>query len=110
MAWGDSGPDIPGYAYERRMTGGGRTSAQIPAYNWVNTLLGNVENATTGSYHAIRGQQAPHYLAEIPEFNRRYDHTAMILHFLQVPVRASPMPYRFLKATSCNPAETDILD
>ncbi len=44
----------PLYTHERIITGSGRASAQIPAFNWVNTVLGNVKNAITGTYHAIR--------------------------------------------------------
>ncbi len=69
-----------------------------PAFNWINTLLGNVKNAITGTYHAIRGQHAPRYLTEFEyRFNRRYDLKAMIPRFLTVAVRTPPMPYRFLK-------------
>ncbi len=27
-----------------------------PKFNWVNTLLGNVKNTSTGTHHAIRGK------------------------------------------------------
>ncbi len=68
------------------------------AYNWVNTVLGNVKHAITGSYHAIRGHHVPRYLAEFEyRFNRRYDLTAMIPRFLTVAARTPPMPYRLLK-------------
>lgn len=61
MAW-----VFPGLRYPdlHLITGGGRASAQILAFNWVNIVLGNVKNAITGSYHAIRGQHVPRYLAE----------------------------------------------
>jgi len=52
----------------------------------------------TGSYHAIRGQHVPRYLAEFEyRFNRHYDLTAMIPRFLTVAARTPPMPYRLLK-------------
>ena len=90
--------ESPAYTHERLITGGGRASAQIPAFNWVNTVLGNVKNAITGSYHAIRGQHVPRYLAEFEyRFNRRYELTTMIPRFLTVAARTPPMPYRLLK-------------
>lgn len=90
--------DTPPYAHERFVTGGGRASAQIPDFNWVKTVLGNVKNAITGSYHAIRGQHVPRYLAEFEyRFNRRHDITAMIPRLLTVAARTPPMPYRLLK-------------
>jgi hypothetical protein len=86
--------ESPAYTHERLITGGGRASAQIPAFNWVNTVLGNVKNAITGSYHAIRGQHVPRYLAEFEyRFNRRYELTTMIPRFLTVAARTPPIPY-----------------
>jgi len=65
--------------HERHITGGGRAGMANPELNWVNTLLSNVKNAMTGTYHAIRGQHAPRYLAEFEyRFNRRYNLKAML--------------------------------
>lgn len=90
--------DTSTYTHECHITGGGRASTQIPAFNWVNTVLGNVKNAITGSYHAIRSQHVPRYLAEFEyRFNRRHDLTAMMPRFLTVAARTPPMPYRLLK-------------
>ena len=90
--------DTPTCVHERHITGGGRASVANPEFNWVNTLLGNVKNAITGTYHAIRGQHAPRYLAEFEyRFNRRYDLKAMLPRFLTVAARTPPMPYRLLK-------------
>ena len=90
--------DTPIYSHDRHITGVGRASVKNPEFNWVSTLLGNVKNAITGTYHAIRGQHAPRYLAEFEyRFNRRYDLSAMIPRFLTVAVRTPPMPYRLLK-------------
>ena len=52
-------------------TGGGRRSAQLATFKWVNTMLGNVKNALLGIFHAIREKHAPRYLAEFEyRFNR----------------------------------------
>jgi hypothetical protein len=52
----------------------------------------------TGTYHAIRGEHAPRYLAEFEyRFNRRYDLSAMIPPFLTVAAQTPPMPCRLLK-------------
>ena len=86
------------YHHERHITGGGRASVENPAFNWVNTLLGNVKNAITGTYHAISGKHTPRCLAEFEyRFNRRYDLKSMIPRFLTVAARTPPMPYRLLK-------------
>ncbi|CAM4199897.1 hypothetical protein VRRI112168_17755 [Vreelandella rituensis] len=80
--------DTSTYVHDRHITGGGRASVENPEFNWVNTLLGNVKNAITATYHAIRGQHAPSYLAEFEyRFNRRYDLKAMIPRFLTVAVK-----------------------
>lgn len=90
----DSAP----YCHERHVTGGGRASVENASFRWVNTVLGNVKNAITGTYHAIRGPHMPRYLAEFEyRFNRRYDLAALIPCFLVVALRTSPMPYRLLK-------------
>ena len=61
------------------ITGSGRQAAQHPAFKWVNTLLGNVNNALLGTFPAIREQHVPRYLAEFEDrFNRRFDLPAMI--------------------------------
>lgn len=60
--------------------------------------MGNVKNAITGTYHAIRGKHTPRYLTEFEyRFNRRYDLGAMIPRFLTVALRTPPMPYPLLK-------------
>lgn len=87
--------DTPLYIHDCHITGGGRASVKNPEFNSVNTLLGNVKNAITGLYHAIRGKHTPRYLAEFEYcFNRRYDLKAMIRRFLTVAVRTAPMPCR----------------
>ncbi len=91
--------DTPAYVHDRHITGGERASVENAAFNWVNTMLGNVKHAITGTYQATRGaQHAPRYLAEFEyRFNRRYDLKAIIPRVLTVVGRMPPMPYRFLK-------------
>jgi hypothetical protein len=79
-------------------TGSGRTAAQRPAFKWVNTALGNIKTAMTGTYRAIRQKHVPRYLAEFEyRFNRRYDLAAMMPRLGWAAVRTPPMPYRLLK-------------
>jgi transposase-like protein len=80
------------------VTGGGRKSAQLSTFKWVNTMLGNVKNALRGTFHAISRKHVPRYLAEFEyRFNRRFDLPRMIGRLLFVALRTPPMPYRFLK-------------
>ena len=69
-----------------------------PAFKWVNTALGNIKAAITGTYRAINSKHVPRYLAEFEyRFNRRYDLAAIISRLTWAAVRAAPMPYRLLK-------------
>lgn len=63
----------------RHITGGGRASVANPEFNWVNTLLGNVKNPITGTYHAICGQHAPRYLAAELEYRFNPDRSPRVL-------------------------------
>ena len=79
------------------VTGSSRRSAQHPAFKWVNTMLGNVKNAITGTYHSISKKHVPRYLAEFEyRFNRRYDLPAMVLRLAYAATRTPPMPYRLI--------------
>ena len=79
------------------VTGGGRKSAQSPAFKWVNTVLGNLKNSLRGTYHAISAKYAARYLAEFEyRFNRRFVLPAMIERLCYVAVRTPPLPNRLL--------------
>ena len=79
------------------VTGSGRKAAQHPTFNWVNTLLGNIKTALTGTFHAIREKHVPRYLAEFEyRFNRRFDLPSMIERLAYVALRTPPMPQRLL--------------
>ena len=45
-------------------TGSGARAARTPAFRWVNTALGNIKAAITGTYRAISSKHVPRYLAE----------------------------------------------
>ena len=80
------------------VTGGGRPGRYQSTFKWVNTALGNVKNALTGTFLAVTEKHAPRYLAEFEyRFNRRFDLAAMIDRLLFVSLRTPPMPYRLLK-------------
>ena len=87
-----------GCAHQIIKTGSGAKAARTPAFKWVNTALGNIKAALTGTYRAIRAKHVPRYLAEFEyRFNRRYDLAAMIPRLCWAAVHAPPMPYRLLK-------------
>jgi len=80
------------------VTGGGFQSVTKKEFAWVNTMIGNVKNAITGTYHAINPKHLPRYLAEFCyRHNRRFQLEDMIPRFGYVAVRTPPMPGRLLK-------------
>lgn len=64
-----------GMTHDRTVTGGGPSSVEIGEHWAVNTVLGNLKTAMTGTYHSIKFAKYAHrYLAEVQyRFNRRYD-------------------------------------
>jgi len=41
-----------GCAHHRIITGGGVACITLTKFTWVNTLIGNIQNAMTGTYHS----------------------------------------------------------
>jgi len=79
-------------------TGSGRRAARHPAFRWVNTMLGNIKSAITGTYRAIRKKHMVRYLAEFEwRFNHRFDLAAMIPALARAAVATKPQPYWWLK-------------
>jgi len=62
-----------GYRHTRVVCGG-RKPNELPEFNWVNTVLGNVKTGLNGAYHAFDFSKYAHrYLATIAyRFNRRF--------------------------------------
>jgi hypothetical protein len=47
-------------------------SVELPEFKWVNTMIGNIKNAISGTSHSVSKKQVPRYLAEYCYcFNRR---------------------------------------
>ena len=76
----------------------GAAAAQSASFRWVNTALGNIKAAITGTSRSINTKHVPRYLAEFEyRFNRRYDLAAMIPRLTWAATRTPPMPDRLLK-------------
>lgn len=83
--------------HEIHITGGGKKAVEHPAFKWVNTILGNVKNSLTGTYHAFTQKHVPRYLAEFQyRFNHRFYLPSMILDLVQLSLATPPMPERML--------------
>ena len=75
------------------ITGSGRKSSLHPAFTWVNTVLGNLKNSLSGTYHSFRPHYSARYLAEFQyRFNRRFKLERMIPRFVYIAARTSPCP------------------
>jgi len=89
-----------GAGHERIVTGGGKASVKLPQFRAVNTLLGNLKTAITGTYHAFGFAKYAHrYLAEFQyRFNRRFNMKTLLPRLLAALVGAPPSSERLLRA------------
>ena len=91
---------LVGAGHERIVTGGGKASVRLPQFRAVNTLLGNLKTAISGTYHAFDFAKYAHrYLAEFQyRFNRRFDMKTLLTRLLTALVNAPPSPEHLLRA------------
>jgi transposase-like protein len=90
---GFNGIAAAGISYKAITTGGGYESMSIPAFTWVNIMLGNVKRSLHGTYHAVSQKHLPRYLAEFCyRFNRRFDLGQMINSLAFAAVNSKPIP------------------
>ena len=77
------------------VTGGEPQSVAKKEFAWINTMIGNVKNAISGTYHAINLRYLPRNLAEFCyRYNRRFQLKDMLPRFAYVALRTPPMPVR----------------
>jgi ribosomal protein L37AE/L43A len=83
-----------GASHDRQVTGGGKASVRNDKFRAVNTLIGNLKTALSGTYHAVKfAKYACRYLAEVQfRFNRRYDLRGIFGSLLGALVRAPRRP------------------
>ena len=80
-------------------TGSGRQAARMASFKSVNTTLGNIKSAITGTYRKLGPDHAGRYLASFAwRYNRRYQLQTMIPRFVHSAARTQPMHYRLLIA------------
>jgi len=86
-------------SHERIITGSGRKAVKKPEFHWVNTLIGNLKTALSGTYHAFDFEKYGYrYLAEFQyRFNRRFDLQAILPRLLRASVLTMPQPSRILR-------------
>ncbi len=87
-----------GCVHKSIVTGGGASSVEKEEFTWVNTMLGNVKNSITSSYHSVDNKYLPRYLAEFCyRFNRRFKLEDLLLRFMYIALRTPPLPKKLLK-------------
>ena len=89
-----------GLGHTARVTGGGKRAARWSPFKWVDTTLGNVEAAITGSYRRVSPEHAGRYLARYAwRFDRRFQLDSLIPRLVPSAVRTAPLPYAKLVAS-----------
>ena len=66
----------------------------MDCFSWINTVLGNLKNAITGTYHAFDFEKYAHrYLGEFQyRFNRRFDLAAMLPRLIRAAAHSEACP------------------
>jgi hypothetical protein len=85
--------------HEPIVTGGGKQACEIPQLKAVNTVLGNLKTAITGTYHAFKfAKYTDRYLAEYQfRFNRRFDMHSLTQRIIRAAVCCKPNPLPTLR-------------
>ena len=98
--WCFRGVKLIGAEHEPTVTGGGAASTKLPQFKAINTLLGNLKTALTGTYHAFDFAKYAHrYLAEVQyRFNRRFNLASILARLLRAASTTSPRPAQFIRA------------
>jgi transposase-like protein len=95
-----NGINEAGIEHTASITGSGKAAAQGSAFKWVNTSLGNIKAAITGTYRQISPGHAGRYLGSFAwRFNHRFQLTSLIPRFVHAATRTDPLPYRMLVAS-----------
>ena len=81
------------------VSGSGPKAARWAPFTWVNTALGNIKTALTGTYHHVSAKHAQRYLSSYAwRFNRRYDLDTLTERLAYACTRTMPHPYRVIIA------------
>ena len=86
-----------GCRHEVTRTGSAAAAARTPAFKRVNTALGSIRAAITGTCRSISQKHVPRSPAEFEyRCNRRHDLAAMLPRLTRAAVQTPPMPCRML--------------
>ena len=94
------GVTLIGADHEPTVTGGSAASSKLPQFKAINTLLGNLKTALSGTYHAFDFVKYAHrYLAEAQyRFNRRFNLSSILARLLRAASLTTPRNAQFIRA------------
>ncbi|HTS10310.1 MAG TPA: IS1595 family transposase [Candidatus Eisenbacteria bacterium] len=97
--WCFQSVEAAGCFHQREVVGKERKSTSMDCFSWINTVLGNLKNAITGTYHAFDFEKYAHrYLGEFQyRFNRRFDLSAMFKRLVKATAKADKVPEQKLR-------------
>jgi hypothetical protein len=83
----------------RAIIAGSRKPKDLPEFNWINTVLGNLKTSLGGAYHAFDfAKYGTRYLgAFVYRFNRRFHLETLPLRLLVAAVTIGPRPACWLR-------------
>ena len=98
--WCFRGVTLVGADHEPTVTGGSAASVKLPQFKAINTLLGNLKTALSGTYHAFDFVKYAHrYLAEAQyRFNRRFNLASILPRLLRAASVTTPRNAQFIRA------------
>ena len=78
---------------------GGRKPKDLPEFNWVNTLLGNLKTRLSGTYHAFNfAKYGSRYLgAFVYRFNRRFHLETITTRLIVAAATIGPRPATWIR-------------
>lgn len=86
-----------GFNHHYLVVGNSRDANKTAAFDWVNTILGNLKTALAGTFHKLSAHHLQRHLATFQyRFNRRYRLKEMLPRLAWVALRTPPMPRRLL--------------
>ena len=97
--WCFQAVEAAGCFHQREVVGKNRKSTSMDCFSWINTVLGNLKNAITGTYHAFDFEKYAHrYLGEFQyRFNRRFDLAQMFKRLVTATAKADKVPEQKLR-------------
>lgn len=97
--WCFQAVEAAGCFHQREVVGKERKSTSMECFKWINTVLGNLKNAITGTYHAFDFEKYAHrYLGEYQyRFNRRFDLVGMFKRLVKATANADKVTEQKLR-------------